>query len=212
MAAKGLAIFAVVFLGLSAAFLFAGSANADTSTAPTTAASDPANLGGSSVPAGPGPSVCTPLGLPASCSAADVNNKLAEQAAAATAAQKAAADAQAALNAKIAADAQASADAQAKASAAAASASAAMPSTDSVAYASASESAWPTYTATSSAPISNPMTDSAQAPQQNADLNVQRTSGGTNILTLVLVLLAVVVVAGGALAIFMLNRRQAGRH
>ena len=88
------------------------------------------------------------------------------------------------------------------------------PTTDaatSYAYVSASESAWPTYTATSSAPISNPMTVS-KAPQQNADLNAQRTSGGTSILTLLLVMAAVVVVAGGALAIFMLNRRQVGRH
>ncbi len=77
---------------------------------------------------------------------------------------------------------------------------------------STSESAWPTYTATSSAPISNPMTDSAQV-QQQADLNnAQRTSGGTNIMTLLLVMAAVVVVAGGALAIFVLNRRHAGRH
>ncbi len=80
------------------------------------------------------------------------------------------------------------------------------------AYTSTSESAWPTYKATSSAPISNPVTDSAQVKQQ-ADLNnAQRTSGGTNIMTLLLVMAAVVVVAGGALAIFVLNRRHAGRH
>ncbi|MDJ0358175.1 hypothetical protein [Paenarthrobacter sp. PH39-S1] len=78
-----------------------------------------------------------------------------------------------------------------------------------------SDSAWPTYTATTSASQSSSPTASVlpDTATSTADLNTVRAgSSGPNLWTILLILAAAVVVAGGTLAIYMLNRANAGRH
>ena len=218
MAAKGLALFAVAFLGLSGVFLVAGPASAvdgtpvkatDPAAKPTTTSSTPAPAptpaptvvrAPAPAPATASADQCRSVGLQTGCTVTAYND------AKAAADQKAAADAkQAAQNA----NAKAAADAAARAAAARAAQSAPPSSATPV---ETSESAWPTYTATSAAPMDDPITDTPQGVQNAGLANIQRTSSGPNLMTLLLVMAAVVVVAGGAIAIFLLNRAHAGRH
>ncbi len=218
MAAKSVALFAVLFLGLSAALLVAGSAHGDTPASSSCEGADarPENCMpglGSGGPAVPGQAEIDRMKERIAAADKAMADKgvaemaAAEKLAAAQAAAKVQADSK--QIAPVAPVAPAVPANQAPTTAVAPAPSVA-PAEDKAA-APTSESAWPTFTATASASGKT----TAAAPTATADANLKKasaTSGGPNLMTILLIMAGVVVIAGGAIAIYMLNRTNAGRH
>lgn len=200
MAAKGIALVAVLFLGLSAALLIAGSAHGDDDTATATATATATGAG----PATAEQSVTTAIATTSSSLTPGEATLFVSEPPLETTPP---AEVQRLL-VRAPADDVATVEPPAAGTAEA-------PTLPSSQPAPTSESALPTYTAVTSE--SNVRTaapaTSAKTAHANADVSkASQTSGGMSLTVILLIMAAVVVVAGGSIGLYLLNRPNAGRH